>query len=279
MDMTDDARMADVDARLTRSLRAAAPHPAPDFADRVLRQTAATPQRRGWTLGFSPVLAVAAVVVLAIVVGLGIANLLPIEPNVGDDAKPPPASAEPSDATPSATTEATVSPDAPTPSPSPSADPTADWPRCENDELGFAVSYPPDWWVQEPARPDPALDPLPGCTYFAPEPVDIPQNAGLPNTIAIMFNLAEVPLGNPEQPIRVISSRDLEVARLPATVEEIEWTDDTGFQRVGQRSYGYSISLPNGEVLLASVDSAAGDYEEEKRVLDQMIETLELLEP
>jgi len=276
--MTDDVNTGDLERRLARSLRAAAPHPAPDFANRVLRQTASAPQRRRWwTLGAFPVLAAVLVVTLAIVAGLGIANLVPSEPGVGDDATPPPASAEPTDGPPSATPEPTLSP-AP-PSPSPSAGETADWPRCENEELGFAVSYPPDWWVQEDARPDPGLDPIPGCTYFAPEPVDVPQNAGLPDTIAISFGLAEDPLGPVEPPYVVLSRETTTVDGLEAELTEVEMTEAAApFFEAGERSYGYRVSLPDGETLAASVTSSAGDYDEEKRVLDLMMETFALLE-
>lgn len=271
--MSDESNVRELEARLARSLSAAAPQPAPDFADRVLRQTAAARQRRGWTLGFFPMLAAAAVLTLAIIAGLGIANLLPRESIIGDDATPSPTAAE---ATPSPTEDpspiSTQSPDA-------SAEATADWPRCENADLGFSVAYPPDWWVQEEARPDPALDPLPGCTYFAPQPVDVPQNAGLPPSIAIVFGLTEEPLGPVEPPYVILSSETTTVDGMPAVREESEATEEAGpFAQPGDRSYGYRIELPGGEELGVGVNSSVGDYEEEKRILDLMMQTLQVLE-
>jgi hypothetical protein len=266
--MTDAFDPRDLERRLSISLHAAAPRPAPDLADRLLRQTAAIPQRRRWTVGFFGVLAAAVVIALAVVTGLGIANLLPGSPNIGDDPTAPPATVE---VTPSATPDVS-----PSPSPSASLDPTAGWPECENEELGFTVRYPPDWWVQEAARPDPELDPLPGCTYFAREPVEIRQNAGLPPGIAIIAGFEELPVGNPEQPLRVISSRQTEVAGRPVVVDETEWTEDTVFLRAGDRSYAYLVSVPEGPRLVFGTSSTAGDYEANKAVLDAMMTTLEL---
>ncbi|MGH2383134.1 MAG: hypothetical protein ACRDG7_18185 [Candidatus Limnocylindria bacterium] len=70
----------------------------------------------------------------------------------------------------------------------------------------------------------------------------------------------------------------MEVAGRPATIQEIEWTADTVFQRAGDRSYAYRISLANGETLLFGTlnQRPSEQYDSRKLVLDRMMETLEL---
>jgi hypothetical protein len=267
MDMNErDQR--DLERRLPSALQAAAPRPASDLADRLLARTAATPQRRGFLgLSLMPALAATAVLIAAVAVGIGVGALLPDEPTIGD------ASGSPSQAP--RTVEATPLPSVPSPSPSPSSAPTV---SCSNDELGFLVRYPAEWWANERVATDPELDPIEACRYFAEEPIELQQNAGLPSALAILAGLDATPPGAPQQPFRVVDEREVEVAERPATVREIEWTEDTGFQRVGDRSYAYRIDLPSGETLLfGTLDQRpSAQYEARKAVLDAMMETLEL---
>jgi hypothetical protein len=278
MDMTDESDLRDLERRIWLTLHAAAPRPAPDLADRLLRRTSLMRQRRGlFGLSFAPALAAAAVVVAAVAVGIGLGNMLPRGSNVGGPSEPTVTSAPPSP-----TLEAPPSPSPTEEAPSPSAL-VGPFPggaaSCENESIGLAVSYPADWWANERVDSgDPALTPIEACQYFAEEPVELIQNAGLPPGIAISAGLEEQPLGNPEQPIEVLSSREVDVAGRPATVQEIEWTADTVFQRAGDRSYAYRISLASGETLLFGTlnQRPSEQYDSRKLVLDRMMETLEL---
>lgn len=274
MDMSDDSTPRDLEQRLVRSLHATAPRPAADLADRLLRTTAAVEQPRGWRgLGFAPPLGAAAAVILAVVVGLQLGNLLPAgdQPDVGASS----ATAIPS--TPSPTNAAS-----PTIAPSPSAEVFPGGSRCTNETFGFTVGYPAGWWANEEIVPDePELTPIPACLYFAEEPVELRPNAGLPPAIAITVGLAEEPLGDAPPPYEVVETRETTVDGRQATVEEIEMTDDAApFFAAGDRSYGYRIGLPNGETLVVGTASTAtlGDFESHKRILDQMMETLELID-
>lgn len=264
--MNDDI---DFERRLRGWLHTEAPVPAPGMSERLLRQTAAVPQRRGW-LGFSsvmPAFAVAAVLAIAIVAGLQFGRVL-IEPPVGDE---PPASALPTaSAVPSATPEATASAAA-TPSPSPEIFP--DGQRCTNDTDGYLVEYPSDWYANEEIPPSEGLDGIPACRYFAPEPFEVLPNAGLPSSVAIDFQRVadEPPMGGTE-----ISSEQLTVDGRDATVREFETTGD-GFTPPGEMVYQYLISLDGGDMLVVSTDSQRdGDYSEHREVLDLMMETLSL---
>ena len=277
-----DAVERDLESRLSRSLHARAPRPAPGTADRCLRLTAAAEQRRGWMgLGFRPVLAAAAVVVLAVVVGLGLGNILPRGGNIGDDTPIVVPSSSPSEAA-SVTPAPTATPSAvPSPSPSPSGAVFEGGNRCTNEEIGFTVGYPGDWWANEAQDfEDPALTDIAACFAFSEEPAEIRPNSELPPGIAIVAGITEEPAGNPQQPIEVLDTRETNVAGRPAVVEEIEWTEDDVFQRAGDRSYGYRITLASGQILAFTTGTdeltSLEEYEAHKGVLDDMMQTLEL---
>jgi hypothetical protein len=268
MDMTDQSDLRELERRLASALHAAAPRPAPDLAERLLRRTAAARQRRGpLGLAFAPAVAAASVVALAVAVGLGVGSLLVRGPSPGDPSETPVSSApSPSETAPAAT-------------PSPEAAFPGGDASCRNESIGFVATYPADWWANERVDSgDPALTPIEACLYFAEAPVELVQNAGLPRGIAIIAGLEEEPAGNPEQPIDVVSSRDVEVDGIPATAEEIEWTEDTVFQRAGDRSYGYRIPLPDGRVLLFGTTNQPPSelYRLRKDILDEMMERLVL---
>lgn len=277
--MTDERIPTDLERRLSSSLHAAAPHPAPDLADRLLRRTAAAPQRRRWSgIVLASVLAGAAAVVLAVVIGLQLGGLLPRGVDVGGD---PSASAS----APSPSASAAPESDAATVRPSPSDDGFPNGLTCSNEELGFGVAYPAGWWANEAVVPeDPALTPIAACRYFAEEPVDLQPNAGLPRGIAIIVDAAQGPPGEEPASVEVVDRRETEVDGRPAIVQELRWTEDTAFQRAGDRRYAYRISLPDGEAIEFSTDTSisgadADTYAAHRDVLDRMMETLDLPDP
>ena len=273
--MTNDTRSDDFERRLTSSLHGAAPVPAPDVTERLLRTTASVEQRRSWFAShhlFSA-LAAAAVLVMAVIVGLQVGSLLP--PTGGPPAGSPSADVVPSTVPTPASTEpsATTAP----PSASPSAQVAPDAERCENAELGYSVGYPADWFTNEAVvTDDPALDPIESCRYFAEEPIEVVPNAGLPPTVAISFS-RQPTAPPPSDGATVLSSEQVTVAGRPATVRETEGTAESPFFGAGDRAYEYLIELPAGDVLQVSTTTDAdGDYEEHKDVLDRMMQALEL---
>jgi hypothetical protein len=273
MDMTEKRDLIDLERRLAASLHGAAPRPTPDDVDRLLRAAVSVPQRHGpFGLSFAPMLA-AAVVVLAVAVGFGLGGLLNRGSNPGGPSDTPVPSVAPSESP-----SASPSPSSVVPTPSPeSVFPGGDA-TCENESIGFAVTYPADWWANEVVDDNPDGDPILACQYFAEEPVELIQNAGLPDDIAIIASLEEQPLGNPEQPIEVLNTRDVEIDGITATAEEIRWTEDTGFQSAGHHAYRYRIPLGDGRVLLFGVTDQppSEQYDARKEVLDRMMGTLEI---
>lgn len=274
--MNDEDNLRDLEERLRWSLHAAAPRPMPDSADRLLSRTAAVGQRRGrGRLAFAPALAAAAVVMIAVVVGLQLGNLLPRGGNIGSESSAPPVRTFSSG---TASPTLTADPTTASSSPSPSAEVFPNGNRCTNEEFGFSVSYPGDWWANEEVVPeDPALTPIPACTYFAEEPVEVRPNAGVPPQVAIIVALADEPPGDYRAPVEVVESREVTVGGRRGTVEEVVWTEDTVFMAAGDRSYRYEISPPSGEAMSVGTSSTAtlGAYADHKAILDRMMETVE----
>jgi hypothetical protein len=267
--MTNQVDSGEFERGLADALHAAAPVAPAGLADRLLDRTAAVEQRRGWSAprNFVSSLAIAAVVTLAVVVGLQVGGLLPSVggPPIGTEGPSASASAVPSAA--------------PTPMPSPTPEPSAESPKCENATLGYSVSTPPGWFGNEAVTPDdPELDPIPACQYFGEQPFEVSPNAGLPPTVAISFSRqADAP--PPSDGAIVLSTDEATVAGRPATVRETEGTVENPLFGAGDRAYEYLVSLPDRDVLLVSTTTVAdGDYEEHKRVLDLMMESLDLID-
>lgn len=154
-------------------------------------------------------------------------------------------------------------------------EPRVDTVSCINDDISFTVDYPALWWANEEIVPaDPTFTPIPACTYFAPQPVEIAPNAGLPPGIAIWFD-SETQF---EITGEVRSQEETTVDGRRALVVETEASGQSGFEPEGTRTYRYVIDMGDGsEVLVATstqyVDDAA--YEEAKPILDAMMETLD----
>lgn len=275
----NESDLHDLERRLSASLHASAPHAEPDLADRLLRRTAMVGQRRGFFgLPLSAALAAAAVVVLAVALGLGIGYLIPRQGFVGGPSESPmPSPGSTSTAPPSATPEPS---DAPSADPSPSAAGFENANRCTNDEAGYSVDYPADWWANERIVPDPPGTPIAPCVAFAEEPVELIPNSQLPPSVAISGGITEPAPEDATQPMEVLSSRQTEVAGRPAAVVETRWTEDVFFFRAGDRLYEYRIELANGQTLLfgTHMNELIDDvtFDRYKEVLDTMMETLEL---
>jgi hypothetical protein len=272
MDM-NESDIRDLERRLAASLHASAPHAGPDLADRLLRRTAVLEQRQGFFgISLSTALAAAAVVMLAVAIGLGIGYLVPRQNFVGGPSDAP----MPSPAL-SATPQETEAPSA---VPSASAGALETGNHCVNDEAGYAVDYPADWWANERVVPEPPGTPIAPCIAFAEEPVALVPNSQLPPSVAISGGITDPPPQDDTQPIEIVSSREGEVAGRPAEIIESRWTEDVFFFRAGDRLYEYRIELPSGETLLFSTHTNelidAQEYEAYKVVLDTMMETLEL---
>jgi len=140
------------------------------------------------------------------------------------------------------------------------------------------VKYPADWWANERVEPeDESLTPIPACQYFAPSEVELQPNAGLPNGIAIQFDVPNQRIDPPED--EIIDEEERTVDDRDARVMETEPAPQPGFVPEGSRIYRYIVELHDGRQLVASTDNILQDdaaYQQSKNVLDAMMESLEL---
>jgi hypothetical protein len=261
--MNDERFETELERRLAAWMAGAAPHPSPGFADRVLRQTATTPQRASWTGWFTiaSALGAAAAVAVAVVIGLQFGRITP-GPIVPTAAAPT--------ATPGPSLTPTPSEAPPTPSASSSA--ARDFYRCENDTDGYALDVPSDWYANARVEGGEGLDDVAACRFFGPTEFEIAPNAGIPPAVAISIQIvADAPPAAGE----VVESRDVLVDGRDATVRLVETTSD-GFTPAGTLVYEYLVTMDDGRVLLVGTDSSRdGDFEEHREVLDAMMETLD----
>lgn len=164
------------------------------------------------------------------------------------------------------------------PTPSPTATPTPtraafeDPQRCENDELRFAVTYPGDWWANPRIDGD-GPQPIPACTYFAPDEVDLQPGTDDLTGVAIRFDLVGPDVSRSGE---VISEDQVTVDGRIAVRVELEPQPQPGFVPEGARIFRYLVPL-NGSDLVATADDIHHDaYEENKEILDRMMQTIEI---
>jgi hypothetical protein len=262
--MNDHRDHNELETRLRPWLQAVTPPASTDLANRVLRRTAAIPQRGTWTMRFGmPALAAAAVAAVAVVVGLQLGQLRPGE--TGLFGSNPSATATPS--------STASTPAQPTPSPSASF---LGFYRCENSVEGYAVNVPQDWFANPEVTAPEGGDDIPACRYFAPAEFEVRPNSGVPQSVAISFQLVEAigPASGTE-----LSRSETTVDGHEALVRESEVTDGGGpFLPDGTLVHEVYVSLDDGGYLhVITYSSRDGDYEDHKGVMDQMMATLEIL--
>lgn len=254
-----------------------------DLVSSVMEAIQHEPPRRHWFAPFLP--AVGAVSAAAVIVALVVL--------LGQDRQPSGSSVSPTQVpSTSATGSASATPE-PTSAPSgqpttaPTTEPTQeafgasvfeDPDDCEDDSVGYRVAFPDAWWWNQPFES--AIGSHANCRFFAPTEFDattVSREQPIPEGVAIHAAVIP-PDGGLGQLGDVVSSEELTVAGQPATVEEQEYAPG-GFLAPEERVYRYVIELTEDRQLVFTTGNATGDYEENREVLDGMMETLELFEP
>lgn len=150
---------------------------------------------------------------------------------------------------------------------------------CEDDSVGYRVAFPDAWWWNEPF--DSPIGPHVQCRYFAPEAFDVRTvNREQPVPEGVAVTVTVIPPGDAGVGLsgEVVASEEVTVADRPATTSE-QVHAPGGFLSPGERLYQYLIDLGDGRDLLFVTGNSTGDYSENRRVLDGMMESLELFEP
>lgn len=139
----------------------------------------------------------------------------------------------------------------------------------------YRISYPADWSTNDPARVGP-------CRFFHPEPFVVPvatealELAVSVGVEAIAYDQAQDSLGPPAA--RVRSTEDVTVAGRPAVRALVEATGEALLPE-GVLSYQYFVDLGDETMVATTMDiSAAGTFESNRDVLDEMMATVEFKE-
>lgn len=144
---------------------------------------------------------------------------------------------------------------------------------CTNDEVGYEVSYPDGWVVNEEG--------LPGCSAFDPEDVDIPEVGEIPADIAVVIHENRVEFERAtdfeaDPGVEVIAEDEATVDGRTAIVVELEHTGEALYPE-GWISYAYYIDLDPFTLQAVTFDhDGAGPpaYEERRDILDAMVDSL-----
>jgi hypothetical protein len=141
--------------------------------------------------------------------------------------------------------------------------------RCTNTKHGFSVSYPAGWHTNDGKV-------LAPCSLFDPSPIVVPEQSELPFEIAIVIGIDETPFNRDpksSQWERVLSVEPLTLRGSEALRLEVEATGE-GLAERGMRTLRYTVGLGGGRTLTAATHSANPSYEEHKKVLARMMETI-----
>lgn len=149
--------------------------------------------------------------------------------------------------------------------------------RCANPELGYELSYPDDWH----ANPGTVLEP---CRVFDPEPVDLEPATEIPFGLGVSSYPEDIPydemveLIGEDPGLEIRSSDEVEVdGRRALRVDGV----GTGFAMLpeGMGSYGYTIDLEDGTLVVRTYDAGAPGIDEKRKILDRMIDTFSFTAP
>lgn len=143
--------------------------------------------------------------------------------------------------------------------------------ECVNEAESYSVQYPADWHVNTEGV-------LGSCSLFDPDPIEVPRDSEIPLEIAVIIDVESIPFTAATGD--VLGRRDLvrertTVAGREAMRIEAESTGEGLYDR-GIRSYQVFVDLGDRTMIAATYDVGSLDFERKRRLLDLMMETLEL---
>lgn len=137
--------------------------------------------------------------------------------------------------------------------------------ECSNADVGYGVGFPDGWYVNERVEGG-ELEDVAACRFFSPQDFEVQPQSGIAG-IAIAIGVA----GNGPE-----GGTATTVGGRAAVVTETTVEED-GVEPAGTRHYDYSIELGPDSWLVAGTSDApnfVGDYDENKAVLDTMMDSL-----
>lgn len=144
--------------------------------------------------------------------------------------------------------------------------------ECTNPDFGYTVGFPAGWYVNEHVDGG-ELDDVAACRFFSPQDFEVRPQAGISGiAIAIGAEHSGPPGGR---------TPETTVGGKPAYVTETT-TEEDGLEPAGTRHYDYWIEIGPDTWLVAGTSDAptsVGDYEDNKVVLDAMMDDLTFASP
>ena len=143
--------------------------------------------------------------------------------------------------------------------------------ECTNSRRRYRISYPEGWSVN-------TGEILPACSLFDSAPIRIARGTELPDDIAvaIMHEAASFARVTGEQRgVRVLTRTPTTVAGREAVRMEIESTGEA-LRDAGARSFMYVVNLGDASLILSTHDAGTLDFARKQRIVDAMVQTLEL---
>lgn len=143
---------------------------------------------------------------------------------------------------------------------------------CTNAENGYSIQFPEGWFTNEG-------DVVPTCHYFHPQAFEVPEATEVFD-LAVTVRVDDVPftrVAGEEDSLgeQVLSREETTVAGHQAVRVEAESTGDALLPE-GVRSYRYHVEVADGTLTATTHDVGDLDYEANKEIVDEMVETLEL---
>ncbi|MBW3548439.1 MAG: hypothetical protein KY452_09940 [Actinobacteria bacterium] len=143
---------------------------------------------------------------------------------------------------------------------------------CTNAEDGYSIQFPEGWSTNEG-------EVVPTCRFFHPQPFEVPEATEVFG-LAVTVKVDDVPfsrVAGEEGSLgeRVLSREETTVAGQQAVRVEAQSTGDVLLPE-GVHTYRYHVEVGNGTLTATTHDVGELDYEANKEVLDEMMETLEL---
>ena len=124
-----------------------------------------------------------------------------------------------------------------------------------------------------------ASSPSPSSRSSPPQPITLPEASEIPADLAIVIRREERPFADAtsEDPAEErVSSEEATVAGRPALRVEVRATGQ-GLLDAGTVTYRYYVDGGDGSTIVAQTHDVEGtDFERNRRVLDDMMESLEL---
>lgn len=152
--------------------------------------------------------------------------------------------------------------------------------ECEHASGAYRVGLPQGWWTN-PEFEDPVLGPTSACQFFGPERfvAERDRNDYAPAGTAISISYAEKSCTGFVD--TVVESRETTIDGFAAEVYETAWarTDPPHLYWYVVYPVGRDPDCNSPLVSAATRREFVGDYDENKALLDQMMDTLDVRAP